>query len=195
MSVRRLSQSFLSTRGRGKASSFIAGYGFGVDEMDLIQRVTVGAGGVASITFSSIPQTYQHLHLRITGRLTSTQQGVWVRFNDDAAANYSCHLLYGTGASVVGSSRLSDGGIDSILPYNSTDWFSGFVDILDYTNTAKHKVTRALSGSDANGAGIVGLTSGSWRNTGAVTKIHLSDQLASGSFQQFTVASLYGVVG
>ncbi len=195
MSVRRLSQSFLSTRGRGKGSTFVAGYGFGVDEMDLLQRTTVGAGGAAAITFSSIPQTYQHLQLRIMGKLSSNQQGVWVRFNDDAAANYSCHFLYGTGASAIAASRLSDGGIDSILPWNNTDWFSGIIDIVDYTNTSKHKVTRSLSGSDANGGGLVALTSGSWRNTSSVTKIHLSDQLTGGTFQQHSVASLYGVVG
>ena len=33
-----------------------------------IATQTVGAGGVASVTFSSIPSTYKHLQLRIMSR-------------------------------------------------------------------------------------------------------------------------------
>jgi hypothetical protein len=195
MSIRRASKSSISaTTTRGKGSNLLAGYSPAVDEMDLIQRVTVGTA-VTSITLSNIPQTYQHLHLRVYGQLTSTQQGVWTRFNSDSAANYSCHFLYGNGASAIGASRLSDGGIDAIVVWDNDDWFIGVIDILDYASTTKLKTVRSISGADSNGAGIISLGSGSWRNTSGITTIHLSDQIAGGSFAQNTVASLYGVIG
>ncbi len=161
--------------------------------MEPIATVTVGSGGASSIEFTSIPGTYQHLQIRMLGLLSSSNQGVWVRFNDDSAANYSCHLLYGTGTTVVATSRLSDGGIDSITPGNANSVFAGVIDILDYSSTSKYKVTRGFSGADTNGAGIVSITSGSWRNTSAVTKIHLQDQLTGGTFGQHTIAALYGL--
>ena len=161
--------------------------------MESIATVTVGSGGSSSISFSSIPGDYQHLQIRMLGLLSSSQQGVWVRFNSDTATNYSAHLLYGNGTSALAASRLSDGGMDAILPYGANQVFAGIVDILDYTSTSKYKTIRTFSGADNNGSGIVGVTSGSWRNTAAVTAIHLSDQLAGGTFGQYTTAALYGV--
>jgi len=67
----------------------------GGGDFESIATVTVGSGGAASIEFASIPSTFQHLQIRFMGLLSSSNQGVWVRFNDDSAANYSCHLLYG----------------------------------------------------------------------------------------------------
>ena len=46
-----------------------------------ISTVTVGSGGAASITFSSIPATYTDLVLKISGRHdTSSDQGIFIKF-------------------------------------------------------------------------------------------------------------------
>ena len=172
----------------------LAGFGvFPGGAFESIATVTVGSGGASSIEFTSIPSTYQHLQIRFMGLLSSSNQGVWVRFNDDSAANYSCHLLYGNGSSAVATARLSDGGIDSITPGNANSVFGGVIDILDYSVTSKYTTTRGFGGADTNGAGIVSITSGSWRNTAAVNKIHLQDQLTGGTFGQHTTAALFGV--
>ena len=162
--------------------------------MESIATITVGSGGASSISFSDIPGGFQHLQVRIVALMNGANQAVWTRFNDDSAANYSCHFLYGTGVAAAAGSRLSDGGIDAIFqPTSSGKEFCGVIDILDYANTSKHKVIRVLHGSDSNGAGYVGINSGSWRNTNAITKIHLSDQIGSSSFNQHTTAALYGL--
>lgn len=200
MSVRRLSQSFLSTRGRGKASSFIAGYGFGVDEMDLLQRVTVGAGGIGGITFSSIPQTYQHLHLRMVGRSTesgSSKSSLYMAANADYNLNYAYHWLTGNG-SAASASGAANGGIAAAFSAltGASAGASTFgvvvVDILEYRSTTKFKTFRSLSGNDNNGSGEVSLTSSVWMSTAAITSLVLSTNF---NLAQHTVASLYGVVG
>lgn len=198
MAVRRLSQSFLSTRGRGKASSFIAGYGFGVDEMDLIARTTVGVGGIGGITFSSIPQTYQHLQLRVVGRSTDsgTKSSLYVAANADYGSNYAYHHLTGDG-SAVSASGTANGGV--VVAYRALTGPSAgastfgvaVIDILDY-RSAKNKTFRSLSGNDNNGSGEVTLSSSLWMSTAAITALIVSTNL---NLAQNTVASLYGVVG
>lgn len=200
MSVRRLSQSFLSTRGRGKGSTFVAGYGFGVDEMDLLQRVTVGAGGAASISFSSIPQTYQHLQVRFAFRTSSTSaagQFAAMRFNGDSGSNYAYHDIMGDGATASAISLTSQTSAYFQRGATSTQAANVFgvtvVDILDAFATTKNKVVRGIGGFDSNGSGRAYLYSGLWLSQNAVTSIALTPE--AGNFVQHTVASLYGVVG
>jgi hypothetical protein len=78
----------------------------------------------------------------------------------------------------------------------SANIFSGFViDILDYANTNKYKTIRYLSGYDANGSGRVGLGSGSWRSTSAVTSITLQGLEYSSNYKQYSSFALYGIKG
>lgn len=201
MSVRRLSQSFLSTRGRGKGSTFVAGYGFGVDEMDLLQRVTVGAGGAATIAFSSIPQTYQHLQIRVIARGSDSAFGggryFTLRFNGDSSSNYSYHELNGNGGATQAVALASQTSTYFQRATNAANGASIFgasiIDILDYSSTTKNKVIRNVGGYDANGSGLIYLVSGAWLSTSAITSMSIA--LEAGNFVQHTVASLYGVVG
>jgi hypothetical protein len=193
VAIRRFSTADLTGR---KGSSVIGGYGWGWSEMDSLQTATVGAGGAATVTFSNIPQTYQHLQVRVTAKMSGANQAVWAQFNSDTAANYSMHFLFGNGSSASAGSRLSDAGIDVLFQPTATDKeFAGVIDILDYTNTSKHKVTRTLYGFDSNGAGYVALNSGSWRNTAAITTIRFIDLIGGASFLQHSSLALYGIKG
>ena len=67
------------------------------------------------------------------------------------------------------------------------------IDILDYANTNKYKTFRSLVGSDTNDTnGAVGLASGSWRSTSAITSITLSNNV-SGNLAQYSSFALYGI--
>jgi len=54
---------------------------------------------VASVTFSSIPQTYEHLQLRYTLALAATNNTYQRLYlgdgSADTGANYSQHVMYG----------------------------------------------------------------------------------------------------
>jgi hypothetical protein len=173
-----------------------------------IATVTVGSGGQATVSFTSIPQTFKHLQIRalITTPSTSSIYDN-TTFNGDTGANYSWHFLYGnkttagadsgTSASYLRLWTLGSG------PYGTgtTGWpATGVADILDYTNTNKYKTTRGLAGGDSNSnsqPSIVGLASGSWRNTAAITSITIN-AFAVGSattFGQYSSFALYGVKG
>jgi hypothetical protein len=67
------------------------------------------------------------------------------------------------------------------------------LDILDYANTNKTKVIRSLDGNDTNGSGNVGLYSGMYNSTNAITSVTIAPQ--SGNWNQYTTFALYGIKG
>jgi hypothetical protein len=158
-----------------------------------IATTTVGSGGTPSITFNSIPSTYTHLQIRGIVQ-TSSLAASWVDFNSDSATNYARHRLSGDGANPAASgvitTRGAIAGASSIATTANT--FGAFVmDILDYSNTNKNKVARALYGEDLNGSGGIELDSFVWLNTAAITTITFTP--TAGNFTQYSQFALYGV--
>lgn len=155
----------------------------------------------ATISFTAIPQNYEHLQIRLFAQTNqgNNGDGVYYRLNGDSANNYTLHWLYGDGAtaSALGLTPYSALRIAQIAgDYNQPNPSSYFgvaiVDILDYANTNKYKTGRALSGYAMNGAGAVSLTSGVWMNTAAVTSITMT-VTGGTAFKQYTHAALYGI--
>jgi len=166
-----------------------------------ISTTTVGAGGVSSVTFSSIPSTYQHLQIRCLVKDTGTTYGtglqVSLRMNSDSGSNYTYHNLKGQGSSASAGgtgngSQLYNGYYPGSLS-NTSSFGVIVMDILDYGDTNKFKTARALSGDDLNGSGTVALTSGSWRSTSAITSIQLLPNDVA--FAQYSSFALYGIKG
>lgn len=190
MSIRKMSGGLLYT-------TMLAGNPTGsLSAFELIETQTVGAGGAASITFSSIPQTYKHLQIRAITRYTVAGNSTTIRFNSDSAANYSWHALYGTGAVAGSSSGVNQtfGLIEAAaIGHDTTYMFASITDILDYANTSKNKTVRALSGIDTNSnASEIDLLSTNWRSTSAINSITLGIN-GSQSFAQYSTFSLYGI--
>jgi len=158
-----------------------------------IATITVGSGGAANVTFTSIPSTYTHLQIRGFARAGSDTQ-LDTTLNSDTGANYSYHTLlgYGSGTEAAGNANESKMVMEAMT--NATSVFAGYViDILDYANTNKYKTTRNLAGYDSNGAGRVSLNSGNWRSTSAITTITLTAR--GTTFQQYSQFALYGIKG
>jgi hypothetical protein len=181
----------------GIIASSISGSKAVTNSYESIQTTTVGSGGSASISFSSIPSTYKHLQIRGIGRTSAGGESLRLRFNSDTGANYANHELYGTGsaASAYAESNVNSNFADSFAPSSaSANVFGvGVIDILDYANTNKYKTIRALSGYDNNGSGYAVLNSGLWRNTAAIDTILLF--FGSGNLTQYSSFALYGIKG
>lgn len=160
------------------------------------QTVTTG-GGVTSVVFSSIPQTFTHLQLRVVARNTgaNTSDNAYYWFNNDTGSNYTIHYLRGDGATASSYAIAPAGGTwSNILPGTSTlanSWGVTVTDILDYTNTNKNKTHRSLSGFDGNGSGHIYLYSGLWRNTAAISTITVVPN--GGNLAQNSRFDLYGI--
>lgn len=152
-----------------------------------------GAQGV----FTSIPQTYKNLQIRWLARDTSGSASyVYFQMNGVGGTSYSYHSLTGNGASVSSNAQVSQGAIvlAQPIPFSSTTanvYAEGVVDILDYTNTTTNKTVKSLSGFDANGSGTVGLFSGAFLNTSAISSITVGVAVTSPA--AFCSFALYGV--
>jgi hypothetical protein len=159
-----------------------------------IATTTVGAGGVSSITFSSIPSTYKHLQIRAMNILSSNVNTT-MRFNSDTGSNYSQHNVYGYGTGRAAEGAGNQTSMDLGYAAGGSYPTAMIIDILDYANTNKYKTTRHLFGNETNStsAGRVGLFSNSWRSTSAISTILIYPD--SGTISQYSSFALYGIKG
>lgn len=166
-----------------------------------IAVATVPSGGVASITFSSIPQNYTHLQVRVLGRTNRAlfRDFIGINFNSDTGNNYAYHQIDGNGTSAAASgvssvNEINTGYLGSANASNANAFGVIIIDILDYTNTTKNTTTRALGGFDDNGQGQIIFSSGLWINTNAVNSILITPGVGT-LFSQFSSFALYGIKG
>jgi hypothetical protein len=164
-----------------------------------ISTVTVGGGGSASITFSSIPATFTHLQIRAIQRATAGSfQNIKIVVNGDTGANYTYHYIEGDGTSVSAGNDFSTATALISQEPGSTQGanvYGSFVmDLLDYANTNKYKTIRNLTGVDNNGTGKIQLWSSVWQSSSAITSIVFSSA-SSNNFAQYTQFALYGIRG
>jgi hypothetical protein len=164
-----------------------------------IATVTVGVAGQATVTFSSIPQTFKHLQIHAfarTNRANNDDQ-IKVQMNADTGSNYTRHTIYGDGGSVsvIGQSAGTPKGIIATGAASVSNLFgSAVLDILDYANTNKYKTMRCLTGVDWNGGGYMLFESSLWLSTAAVTDIVLTPSNGT-SISQYSSFALYGIKG
>jgi hypothetical protein len=194
----------LGSLASGSTKSF--GFGSFLELTDFFQIATTTLGSSQStITFSSIPQDYTHLQLRLstkTNRLSAGIDDMRIRLNGDTGSNYSIHGIY----DYSGLYAFGNASIDylTVQGASSTDTVANvlgvaIVDLLDYANTNKYKTVRVLAGTNNNvtsgtNLGLTAFNSGNWRNTAAVTSITLTPATGT-SFVQYSSASLYGIKG
>ena len=157
------------------------------------------SGSAAQITFSSIPQTFSHLQIRITGRHSGavSLQSAFIQLNGFGGSYPYFHTLVGDGSSATSGAGISSVIILPSLPGTTAaanTVGSVIVDILDYTNTNKNKTVRAIGGADLNGSGVISLTSGFNIDTTALSSVTVGGAFTSPySFAVGTRADLYGI--
>jgi hypothetical protein len=159
------------------------------------------ASAAASVTFSSIPQTYKHLQLRFSVHTTTASAdnfGMNLTLNA-SSTGYARHVLYGDGSSVGSFGATSESNIQlyRVVSGGTLDggarFGAGVVDVLDYASSSKNTTIRSLHGATNLASNFVNLQSGLWVNTSAVTSTTLTS--ASGDFTANSRFSIYGIKG
>ena len=182
-------------------NSLVAVYGNGAaastNSYESIATVTIGAGGSSSCSFTSIPQTYQHLQVRMIGKIGSASGAPSIYFNGSSSGTaYAWHHLRGNGSTAsVNAGTSAPYMSDVVSPssvWNNSQFTTGVIDILDYANTNKNKTLRMLAGVDNNGSGALELYSGLWASTSAITQLDLFNGY---TWQQYSSFALYGIKG
>jgi hypothetical protein len=153
-------------------------------------------GSSGTVTFSSIPSTYQHLQIRITGGISyssNAYDAIAIQFNSDTTgSNYNEHYLATNGSTpYAGNYTTVRNTAAWLIQSNTSILSSSIIDILDYKDTNKYTTCRSLSGFEWNAGGGVFLNSTVWINTAAVSSISLVS--SSGAFITNSSFALYGV--
>lgn len=157
-----------------------------------IASTTLGSAG--TVTFSSIPQTFRHLHLRFFCKPSTGADYVTLQFNGVAGSNYQWRRIVGAGSTPSGALTLATDRVYVGYADKTTSiWSVGYADIFDYTQTNKFKMVRAQGGFIDNSANpFGGIFDGSYRQTTAITSLTVS-MAAGASFEAGSVVALYGI--
>lgn len=145
-----------------------------------------------TITFSSIPGTYQDLYLVVVGR---SSMGFFqnIRFNGDSGSNYNIVRFTANGATLAsGVAAAQTRGLISDSSFNSSITGAAFIHILDYARTDKHKTT--IGDVHADNGYNNELLCNRWSSTAAITSVALSSD-SSQTYLAGTTFALYGVRG
>ena len=158
---------------------------------EVIEHIEVGSGGAASITFSSIPDTYTDLVVKISAR--STSDAFQVKFNA-STTNFTGRLLQGDGSSVASFSRTDNfvGYINSTSATAST-FGNAEISIPNYASSVAKSFT--VDGVTENNAAsaLQTIYAGLWNDTSAISSITIENLSAGFTIQEYSSATLYGI--
>ena len=160
----------------------------------LIASNTVGSGGVASVTFSSIPQTFTDLVLLASTRSNIAEDGFSVRINNDSATNYTVRQINGNGSTVASSSYTQGavgGGRQPESGYTANTFGNNQFYFPNYTSSNQKSVS--IDGVNENNATTVRtqLSASLYPQTAAINRLDAFP--GSGSFVQYSTFYLYGI--
>ena len=162
----------------------------------LIGSSTVGSGGAANISFTSIPSTYTDLCVLFSARASNASN-----YNDVSVSisggTYSGvgKVVYAINGSTVGT---YSPGSDPFFAYvaagsNTANTFgNGYIYIPNYNSTGTKVVSGDSVGENNGSNTILALSAGSYTSSTAITSVTLTPS-ASATFVQYSTAYLYGV--
>jgi hypothetical protein len=158
----------------------------------LLEKITVGAAGASSVTFSNIPQTgYTDLVVKYSLRNTSTNPTVIALING-SASGFTRKYFVGSGTAVnAGSDASNYIGYGEISTDTASTFASNEMYITNYTssNYKSISIDNVTENNSTTAYAYLGATL--WSNTAAITSIELS--MYGGNLAQYSTFYLYGV--
>jgi hypothetical protein len=165
----------------------------------LISSQVLGSSA-ASITFSSIPQTYKDLCLKWSARGdgSSTIIQMNVQPNLDTASNYSAIQLRGNGSAASSSTAFSNTS-GFWFPYfdgataTANTFGNGEAYIPNYTANSYKQASSFVIQENNITTAYISTTASLWRNNAAITSLVLTPTGVGGNFISGSSFYLYGI--
>ena len=157
--------------------------------MEKIETVSL-TGTQASITFATLPTTYDDILIKVSARSTTSDGSLYISFNS-SSANFSWRRLIGNG-SAASSQSGTDNYAGSIC--RSTDTANTFgnaeIYIPNYRSSANKAYTADTVLENNATEAFQMMVAGLWSQTAAITNVSLA---AATSFAANSSATLYGI--
>jgi hypothetical protein len=162
--------------------------------MTLIEHQEL-ASAAASITFSSIPQTYTDLVILFSGRGASGSD-FEIKFNG-SSLNSSDRRLYGSGSGAFSSSNVSSPdaiflGDISDLNDTANTFANSQIYIPNYAGSLAKSVSIDTVSEHNGTQAFQHLIAGLWNDTAAITSVAIQGRSGS-NLVQYSSATLYGI--
>jgi hypothetical protein len=161
----------------------------------LLEKITVGAAGASSVTFSGIPQTgYTDLVVKVSCR--SSQVGAFADYGkitfNGSSSTFSYRDVYGNGS----SASSTNGAVNTIFVYQgnaatASTFGNAEIYIPNYTSSNNKSFSIDTVVENNGTTGYDTLTAGLWSTTTAINSVGLAP--ASGTWLQGSTFYLYGV--
>jgi hypothetical protein len=161
-----------------------------------LQTVTVGAGGVASVTFSNIPQTYTDLVIKTSYRSNRNAAADTLRITFSNGTTYNQKIVYSNGSGVANGTGSSSSGIEGLWGSDNSNTSLTFGNsemyIPEYVGSGV-KISNDMSVTENNATlAYAALTAGISDSTARITSVTLVSNTAS-TILQYSTFTLYGV--
>ena len=161
----------------------------------LLEKISVGAAGVSSVTFSNIPQTgYTDLVLQVSARSTESDNSSSLRvyFNSDTA-NITAREIRAIGSTAASYTvSYAQAGYVGALNSTANTFGSGTIHIPNYTSSNnKSSSGDIVLPSTTAAENYAVLSARLWSITSAVTSVTAAPSL--GSWVQYSTFYLYGI--
>ena len=165
--------------------------------MQLIETIEVGAGGAASIEFTSIPQDGVDLVCVFSTRsdTTGSAEVIYTQLNSDTGANYAYVALRGNGSSASSFGGSSQNQLFIGYQPKSSDTASTFTNteiyVSNYTSSSAKSVASNSADENNGTEAFQTLTANTYSTSSPVTTLKVYP--LSGNFVQYSSASLYKI--
>ena len=163
-----------------------------------ISTYTVGSGGVPSISFLNIPQTYTDLVIKVSARtnFASTSDYIYMSLNGNTSNN-SYRKIEGNGSAVgsySGSGSTNSTGVATANGATSTASIFGNSEIYIPNYTSSNAKSASADGVSENNATAALAELRSYLNSGtsAITSIALAPGSGT-TFVEYSTFHLYGI--
>jgi hypothetical protein len=161
-----------------------------------IQTITVGATAVATMEFSSIPQTFTDLVIKVSGKPNSGGTGALaIQFNS-TTSTHTTKRLYGDGSSTASDSSATTNylKVGFVGDSSGTSIFgTAEIYIPNYTSANQKSVSTDSAAESNTTTQYMAIMAGLWNGTGAITNIKINGDNGVYNFVQHTTATLYGI--
>jgi hypothetical protein len=168
---------------------------------EAIATVTVGAGGAATISFSSIPATYTDLKVVMSVRNAYSGGGAanhYMTFNG-SSTGYSGRYISGSGSAASSAGNTGGTSVIYIGALQNNSWTANTfgnleVYIPNYTSSNNKSVSFDTVTENNATLAYAQFGAGLWANSAAITSITFTPESATGDFVQYSTATLYGIL-
>jgi hypothetical protein len=168
--------------------------------MTLIEHYEVPSGGVSSIVFDEIPDTFTDLYLVTSIRDTSAGFQLLLMDINGSATNRRWRSLFGNGVGGVGSQDETAGNPANMIALvngatspalNVIAYTSAQIYLPNYRSSSNKSFSAESTTENNSGENYNFLMAGIWEQTAAITSLTVK---TTNSVAEFSSATLYGVL-